>query len=104
MTEKNIILFLIEKYLKGNCISDAKYITIVNETLSHIKNYTESETQIKALKNFLGPCTKITYELYFDILRKLYNKKVMSDSNLRDLLLSINDDSLFNYEGYFTSG
>jgi|ERR1700679_734204 hypothetical protein len=87
---KHIISHLSQDFIEGKRIFDSEYTNIVKLTTNNIKSKSEDVEKLTTLIIELGPCTIITYSLYFDILRAAYPKEVTNDM-IEQLLESIND-------------
>lgn len=87
---KQIINYLSQNFIEGKRIFDSEYTNIVKITTNNIKLKSEDTEKITTLVTEIGPCTIVTYQLYYDILRAAYPKEVTNDM-IENLLDSIND-------------
>jgi hypothetical protein len=87
---RNIISHLSKNFIQGKRIFDSEYTNIVKITANNIKLKSEDAEKITTLVTEIGPCTIITYQLYYDILRAAYPKEVTNDM-IENLLELIND-------------
>jgi hypothetical protein len=91
---KAIIQHLSQDFIEGKRMLDSQYDTIVNTTANKLKLISKDKGKIKALITEIGPCTIITYKLYYDIIRKTYPKEITNNMILT-LLETINDIKFF---------
>jgi hypothetical protein len=91
---KVILQYLINDFMQGyHNHADLKYTSFVHKLVQLTKREPSKYKQIKLLHNILGPCTLVTYNLYFDIFHMLYR----NDTKIINLLKQINDISVYIY-------
>lgn len=99
MNNTTTLRYLIELYLKGKSINDPRYPGIIKDFISKTKQLPDMLAKLSLIYSNIGPCTIITYNIYYDTTRNMFPDKHVDERIIRQLLFKINDIQIFKDGG-----